>query len=67
METTETKANGIAMLGLRGKLDATTSPQLQEKLLGAIAGGEKHFAIDCAQSVAQVYACCSWSPNNCVP
>ena len=49
MEMTETKTNGIVTLGLKGKLDATTSPQLQEKLLGSIAGGEKHFAIDCAQ------------------
>jgi len=49
METSETKVNDIVMLGLKGKLDTTTSPQLQEKLLGSIAGGEKHFAIDCAQ------------------
>ena len=49
METTETKTNGIVMLGLKGKLDTTTAPQLQEKLLAAIAGGEKQFAIDCAQ------------------
>jgi anti-sigma B factor antagonist len=49
METTETKTKGIVMLGLKGKLDATTSPQLQEKLFATIAGGEKQFAIDCAQ------------------
>ncbi len=49
METTETKTNGIVLLGLKGKLDASTSPQLQEKLFASIAGGEKHFAIDCAQ------------------
>jgi|SRR5262245_6670935 len=49
METSETKTNGIILLGLKGRLDATTSPQLQEKLLAALAGGEKHFAIDCAQ------------------
>ena len=49
METSETKINDVIMLGLKGKLDALTSPPLQEKLLGAIAGGEKHFAVDCAQ------------------
>src|SRR5262245_20211071 len=49
METSETKTNGIILLGLKGRLDATTSPQLQEKLLAALAGGEKHFAIDCAK------------------
>ncbi len=49
METTESKINGTVVLGLKGKLDANTSPQLQEKLFASIAGGEKRFAIDCAQ------------------
>ena len=38
METTESKINGIVVLGLKGKLDANTSPQLQEKLFASIAG-----------------------------
>lgn len=49
METTESKINRIVVLGLKGKLDANTSPQLQEKFFASIAGGEKQFAIDCAQ------------------
>lgn len=48
MEMAESKTNGIVIVGLKGKLDANTAPQLQEKLLAAITGGEKHFAVDCA-------------------
>ena len=49
METIETKTNGVVILGLKGKLDASTAPQLQERLLSAMGGGDKQFAIDCAQ------------------
>jgi len=49
METTESKINGIVVLGIKGKLDTNTAPQLQEKLFASITGGEKQFAIDCAQ------------------
>lgn len=49
METFESRTNGVVILGLKGKLDASTAPQLQERLLSAMAGGEKQFAIDCAQ------------------
>jgi anti-anti-sigma regulatory factor len=44
METTESTINGIVILGIKGKLDANTAPQLQEKLQTSIAGGEKQFA-----------------------
>src|SRR5712691_3335609 len=49
MEAIESKINGIVVLGLKGKLDTSTAPQLQEKLFASITGGEKQFAIDCAQ------------------
>ncbi len=47
METMESKTNGIVMLRLKGKLDASTGPHLQDRLFASIAGGEKLFAIDC--------------------
>lgn len=47
METNETKSNGILVVGLKGRLDAQTSPDFQKRLLASIGAGEKQVALDC--------------------
>ena len=49
MELTESKSGEVVIVSVKGKLDGNSAPQMQEKLLAAIGGGEKHFAIDCTQ------------------
>ncbi|MCK4358845.1 MAG: STAS domain-containing protein [Candidatus Cloacimonetes bacterium] len=43
------KENDITILGIKGKLDATTSKDFQEKLLKLIDAGDTQFIIDCSQ------------------
>ncbi len=49
MEITKSKINDIVIFSLKGRMDTTTAPQMQDQLLVAIGSGEKRLAIDCAQ------------------
>jgi anti-sigma B factor antagonist len=49
MEITEDKTAGILVLGLAGKLDATTSKLLEDKILGVIDAGETRLVVDLGQ------------------
>jgi anti-sigma B factor antagonist len=49
MEITESKRNGVVILGVQGRLDASNAGVLEEKILGLIAADEKRFVVDCTQ------------------
>ena len=49
MEILEFKRGNIYILVPRGRLDAATSPQFQDKLFGLIDQGQTEFLIDCSQ------------------
>jgi anti-sigma B factor antagonist len=46
MEVTQDKRGTVTRLGLHGKLDASTAPRLEEKLLALIQVGEKHLIVN---------------------
>jgi len=46
MEITEQKRGTVVLLTLTGRLDASTSGRLEEKLVGLIEGGERSFVLD---------------------
>lgn len=46
MEFSETRQDGALILGIRGEVDSTTSPELEEKLIGLIESGERRFVLD---------------------
>ena len=43
MEITERKKGTVVLLTLTGRLDASTSPKLEERMLALIDGGEKQI------------------------
>ncbi len=49
MEIREEKKESFLVLGLVGRLDATTSKLFEDKILATIQGGEKQFVIDLSQ------------------
>lgn len=49
MELTLKNTNGINVLGIIGKLDTNTWPQLEEKIIPMIDAGENNFLLDCSQ------------------
>jgi len=49
MEILEFKKGSTFILGLRGKLDAASSPPFREKFFELIDQGEADFLIDCSQ------------------
>ena len=49
MEITESKRNGVVVLAVAGRLDASNTGVFEEKLLGLIAGGDTRFVIDCTR------------------
>ena len=49
MEITEQKSAGVVTLRLLGRLDTTTAPAFEDKILGRIESGERHVVIDLAQ------------------
>ena len=49
MEITEGKRGEIIILGLKGRLDASTSKGLEEKLVALTEGGEKRLVVDFSQ------------------
>jgi len=48
VKITESKKENIFILGLKGRLDSTTSDDLESKILGLADEGEKRFTIDCS-------------------
>jgi anti-anti-sigma factor len=49
VEIQERKTDGIVFLFLKGRLDASTSPLLEEKMAGLLDAGETRFAIQSAE------------------
>lgn len=47
MEWLERKKDDWFILGLKGKLDALTSADVREKLMGVIGRGERKLILDC--------------------
>ena len=48
MDMLELKKNDTHILGLKGKLDAVTSPGLRTRLLELVQQGERRILLDCA-------------------
>jgi anti-sigma B factor antagonist len=49
MELVEAKQNGVVILGVQGRLDASNADTVEQRLLALIAAGERRLVIDCAQ------------------
>lgn len=49
MEINEERKAGLVILGLSGKLDATTAKTFEEKILAEIDSGDRQFVIDLSQ------------------
>lgn len=49
MDIAEARKNGVVILSVNGRVDASTAPVLEQKILTLIAAGEQHLVIDCAQ------------------
>ena len=49
MDITEGKRNGVVVLGVAGRIDASNAGVFEEKLLGLIAAGERRFVVDCSR------------------
>lgn len=49
MDIGEAKTNGVVVLSLNGRVDASNAATLEQKILALIAAGEKRLVIDCAQ------------------
>lgn len=46
MEVIETRQHGILVLGLKGRLDSTTSEDFEKTLLGSVRQGETRLVLD---------------------
>jgi anti-sigma B factor antagonist len=46
MDITESKHANVVVVGMKGRLDANTSPRLEERLLGLIDGGERRLLLN---------------------
>lgn len=46
MEVTKTKMGAVLVVELIGRLDASTTPAVEQDLIGAIDGGEKWLLLD---------------------
>ena len=49
MEIAETKRNGVVVLSVDGRVDASNAATLEQRILAVIAGGETRLVIDCAR------------------
>jgi anti-anti-sigma factor len=49
MDITEVKRGDVTLLGIKGRLDASTANTLEEKLLASMDAGERRLALDCSQ------------------
>ncbi len=48
MDIAEARKNGVVVLSLSGRLDASNAGVLEQKVLALIDAGERCFVIDCA-------------------
>jgi anti-anti-sigma factor len=48
MDIAEVKQNGIVILGLQGRLDASNAGALENRVISLIDAGDRRFVIDCA-------------------
>jgi len=48
MDITEHKENGVVILDVSGRLDASNAGALEQKLFGLIDAGESRIVVDCA-------------------
>ncbi|MCH9609539.1 MAG: putative anti-sigma factor antagonist BtrV [Chlamydiales bacterium] len=46
MELLETKKENTTIFQVKGRLDTTTSPEVERKILDAITSGQKHIVLD---------------------
>ncbi|NLI83247.1 MAG: STAS domain-containing protein [Deltaproteobacteria bacterium] len=46
MEVTETRLEGILVLGVKGRLDSTNSEDFERMLLGSVRQGENRLVLD---------------------
>jgi anti-anti-sigma factor len=49
MELTVTRHEAALVVGVRGRLDSTTSSRLEQELLSRIAAAERSIVLDCSQ------------------
>ena len=49
MEIAELKSQGVMILGLKGRLDASNANTVEQKVLGLIDAGENRWVIDLGQ------------------
>ncbi len=49
MEITENRMAGVLILGLSGKLDATTAKTFEDKILAEIEAGDRRLMLDLSQ------------------
>jgi len=49
MEIHETKQDAAVILSVKGRVDASSSAGLEQRLLGLIESGERRIVVDCAQ------------------
>ncbi len=49
MEIRESKQEGVVIVALQGRLDASNAGDLEAKLLALLTAGEKRLVIDCSQ------------------
>jgi anti-sigma B factor antagonist len=47
MEANTSRKNDIAIIELKGRLDAVTCPKVEEKILSMIDGGDLKLLVDC--------------------
>src|SRR6185295_17391375 len=47
MEISESKRNGVVVIRLKGRLDASNAGEFEQKLLALIAAGHTRLVIDC--------------------
>jgi anti-anti-sigma factor len=48
MDITETRSDGVVRLALNGRLDGTSSPAFEERILTLIDAGERRLIVDLA-------------------
>jgi anti-anti-sigma factor len=48
MEIREETVDGVSVLSLTGRLDASNAAETEAKVLGSIDGGTNHLVIDCS-------------------
>jgi anti-anti-sigma factor len=49
MDVTETRENGVAVVTLKGRLDAASAPAVEQKVLAVVGSGAGNLVLDCAE------------------